>query len=158
MTKWKSKLLDEVFDALAKDGKKVIDNAARTNTTIPRSKNMMDAYGAAVFYQGKRVRTVYVNPTPQSNKAHKGWDKHDIPSDTGRGYLDKWFDSYKTKTNGIELVCVNAIYYSQILEEGAQTRNRKASLGTKYRIISQTMSEMYSLAKKYNGQLNIIKA
>ena len=152
-----NKILNAFLDDLADEGKKVIDKAAKTNMTKPRSNNMRDAYGAAVYYKGKRVRTRYVNPTPQSNQAHKGWKKHGIPSDTGRGYLETWFNEYKPKGN-LELVCVNAVYYAQILEEGAQTRGRGASLGTKYRIISQTYSDMYGLANKYKGKLSIIKA
>lgn len=152
-----NKILNAFLDDLANEGQKVIDKASKTNMTKPRSNNMMDAYGAAVYYKGKRVRTRYVNPTPQSSQAHKGWEKHNIPSDTGRGYLETWFNEYKPKGN-LELVCVNAIYYTQILEEGAQTRRSGASLGTKYRIISQTYSDMYGLANKYKGKLSIIKA
>ena len=151
-----NRILNAFFDDLADEGKKVIDKAAKTNTTRPGSKNMMDAYGAAVYYYGKRVRTVYVNPTPQSTETHKGWKKHNIPSNTGRGYLESWFNSYKPK-GSLELVCVNAVYYSQILEEGAQGRPRR-STSTKYRIISQTYSDMSSLAGKYKGKLSIIKA
>lgn len=152
-----NRILNAFLDDLADECQKVIDKAARTNTTKPRTNNMRDAYGAAVYYQGKRVRTRYVNPTPQSSQPSRGWEKHNIPSDTGRGYLETWFDEYKPKGN-LELVCVNAVYYAQILEEGAQTRNKGASLGTKYRIISQAYSNMYSLASKYKGKLSIIKA
>ena len=152
-----NKILNAFLDDLADEGQKVIDKASKTNMTKPRSNNMRDAYGAAVYYQGKRVRTRYVNPTPQSSQASRGWAKHNIPSDTGRGYLETWFNEYKPK-GSLELVCVNAVYYAQILEDGAQTRGRGASLGTKYRIISQTYSDMYGLANKYKGKLSIIKA
>ena len=151
-----NKILNAFLDDLADEGQKVIDKAAKTNMTKPRSNNMRDAYGAAVYYKGKRVRTRYVNPTPQSNQAHKGWEKHNIPSDTGRGYLETWFNEYKPKGN-LELVCVNAVYYAQILEDGAQGRPSR-SISTKYKIISQTYSDMYGLANKYKGKLSIIKA
>lgn len=152
-----NRVLNAFFDDLADEGQRIIDKAARTNMTKPRSKNMMDAYGAAVYYKGKRVRTKYVNESPASNTPHNGWKKHGIPSDTGRGYLDSWFNEYRPSGN-LELVCVNAVYYSEILENGAQTRKGGASSGTKYRIISQTYSDMYSLSRKYNGKLKIIKA
>lgn len=151
-----NRILNDFLDDLAEEGKKVIDKAAKTNITKSRSNNMRDAYGAAVYYMGKRVRTRYVNATPLSNRAHAGWGKHNIPSDTGRGYLDTWFDEYKPKGN-IELVCVNAVYYAQILEEGAQGRPY-TQFSTKYEIISQTYSDMNGLAKKYKGKLSIIKA
>lgn len=151
-----NKILNAFLDDLANEGQKVIDKAAKTNMTKPRSNNMRDAYGAAVYYQGKRVRTKYVNPTPQSSKVHKGWEKHNIPSDTGRGYLETWFNEYKPK-GSLELVCVNAVYYANILEDGAQGRPNR-SISTKYRIISQTYSDMYSLSNKYKGKLSIIKA
>lgn len=150
------KLVNAFLDDLATEGQNIIDKAATKNTTTPRSRNMKDAYGAAVYYQGKRVRTRYVNPTPESSNTHKGWAKYNIPSNTGRGYLETWFNEYKPKGN-LELVCVNAVYYSQILEEGAQGRP-SVPISTKYRIISHTYSDMYSLAKKYNGKLKIIKA
>lgn len=152
----KLKLLKNLLDNIANDGQRIINEAARTNSTKPRSRNMMDAYGAAVYYRGQRVRTRYVNNSPMTIETHSGWEKHGIPPNTGRGYLESWFNEYKPKGD-LELVCVNAVYYAQILEEGAQGRP-SVPISTKYSIISQTMGSMGNLAKKYNGTLRIIKA
>lgn len=155
MSSLKLNIFKEIFDAIADEGQKIIDRAAATNTTRLRTGNMKDAYGAALYYKGQRVRTRYVNDSPQSRERHHGWAKHGIPDATGREYLNKFFDTYRPKSN-LELVCVNAAYYSGILEDGAQARPRR-NVATKYKIISQTMSSMQQLARKWGGKLTIIK-
>lgn len=151
MAKISSRLLDDLFDSLIKDGEKVIRNAARTTDLKHKvvSGNLQDAYGTAVYYNGKIVRRVYYNNSPISKGIHKGWAKRGYQDDTGRGYLDKFFESY-TPTATLCLVCVNAIYYTAILEDGTQGRPQ-VDISTKYHIISQTMTDMVELQKKYKG-------
>lgn len=150
-------MLGQLFDSLIADGKKVIDKAATTKEAKNRSKNMLDAYGAGVYYKGKLVRKAYHSPTPQATEPHKGWEKHNIPADTGREYLEDFFREYKPK-NTIELICVNAVYYANILESGAQAMDKKnpdqagySNTDHRYRIISQILYEMENLQRKYKG-------
>lgn len=156
------KLLDQylkkLFDSLITDGYAIIAEAAKTNDIKKyRSYNMLDAYGCAVYYNGKIVRKSYLNYYERSKKVHKGWDKYNIPADTGRGYLDDFFSTYKPK-NAIELICVNAVYYANILESGAQAMDKKnpnqagySNTAHRYRIISQILYEMENLQRKYKG-------
>lgn len=144
-------MLESLFDSLIADGKKVITNAA-TSTDLKRkivSGNLQDAYGAAVYYDGKIVRRAYYNETPISLGAHKGWSKRGIEANTGRGYLEAFFASYQPKSR-VCLVCVNAVYYATILEDGTQGRPQ-VDISTKYHIISQTMSDMTDIQRKYKG-------
>lgn len=150
-TQWLKDILNDLFDELIKDGKKVITNAA-TSTDLRRpivSGNMQDAYGAAVYFNGQIVRKAYYNDSPIANGPHKGWRKRNIEPNTGRGYLDDFFNSYMP-TNKVCLVCVNAVYYTTILEEGAQGRPQ-IPLSTKYHIISQVGVNMDNLQRKYKG-------
>lgn len=146
----KSLDLSGVYDSLLAEGLKIIREEARRNNTIPRSLNMMDAYGTAVYVKGKMVRVGYVNDTPRSREIHKGWSKYGISDDTGRGYLDDFFKDYNADPFGIELVCVNAVYYAQILEEGAQGRP-SVSVSRKYRIISGCESRLNKLKGEIEG-------
>lgn len=151
MAKISSRLLDDLFDSLIKDGEKVIRNAARTTDLKHKvvSGNLQDAYGTAVYYNGKIVRRAYYNNSPISKGIHKGWAKRGYQDDTGRGYLDKFFESYEPEST-LCLVCVNAVYYTAILEDGTQGRPQ-VDISTKYHIISQTMTDMADLQKKYRG-------
>ena len=151
MAKISSRLLDDLFDSLIKDGEKVIRNAARTTDLKHKvvSGNLQDAYGTAVYYNGKIVRRAYYNNSPISKGIHKGWAKRGYQGDTGRGYLDKFFESYEPEST-LCLVCVNAVYYTAILEDGTQGRPQ-VDISTKYHIISQTMTDMADLQKKYRG-------
>ena len=138
--------IDSLVDSLFKDGMNIINRAKATKEAQNDKYNMEDAFGCAVYYKGKIVKKGYANPTPLSDTIHKGWEKKGIEANTGRGYLDDFFSSYKPHGMGMELVCVNAVYYSAILEDGRQP-NAKA----KYRIISQTDFMFDSLKNKYKG-------
>ena len=153
--KAKASLSDNVCDMLAREGERIVTEANRSAEAQNRSGNMADAYGYAVYLNGRMMRKGYANDTPTSDVPHKGWDKHGIPSDTGRGYLDSFFESYIAPERGYHLVVVNAAYYSRILEEGAQARPRR-QIATKYRIISQMTDEMDGLASKYHGEMTTI--
>lgn len=153
--KAKAALPDNIIAMLAREGDKIVTEANRTKEAQNRTGNMADAFGYAVYYNGKQVRKGYANDAATSSTVHKGWAKHGIPSDTGRGYIDSFFESYIAPERGFHLVCVNAAYYSRILEEGAQARPRR-QIATKYRIISQMTDEMDALAAKYRGELETI--
>lgn len=152
MSSFKDVFLKRVTDSLYNDGMRILSESARTNETTKRSGNMEDAYGCAVYYNGNRIRTGYYNQSPVSTSEHHGWEKHGIQPNTGRGYLDDFFNSYKPKTRGMIMICVNAVYYTPILEDGAQGRP-KIPLSTKYRIISQVGGEFSEIAKKYRGRV-----
>lgn len=138
--------INKLIESLFKDGMNIIYEAKATKEAQNRTYNMEDAFGCAVFYQGKIVKKGYANPSPMSTEIHKGWKAAGIEANTGRGYLDEFFNTYKPMSNGMFLICVNAIYYAPILEDGRQP-NAKA----KYRIISQTDYLLNNLKNKYKG-------
>lgn len=139
--------LNKIFDSLIAQGYRIMKNAAKNNDTMARTYNMDDAYATAVYYQGKRVRTRYLNPTPESTEIHKGWKKHHIQAGRGRGYLETFFGNFKPTTDGISLIVVNVIYYTSILEQGKQTPNG----GRHYKIISSISADMTELEEKIKG-------
>lgn len=150
MARWLDAVLNALFDELIKDGEKVIDNAARSKEAHTREGNQEDAYGSAVYYNGKVVRRSYYNKSAIASKPQKAWKKHSIPEASGREHLDRFFEQYRPKGK-IELVCINAIYTTNILEAGAQSGKGGPNLRAKYRIISQAMTDMEELQRKYKG-------
>lgn len=144
----------QIVDWLSKEGQDIVDRAYLTKETRDRSGTQHDAYGYAVYSGGRLVRKGYASGGRMSSKVHHGWPKHNIPADTGRGYLESFFADYgrNVRSSGIVLVCVNAAYYSQILENGAQGRPGK-QLSVKYRIISQISGDMRALAGQLKGSV-----
>lgn len=145
----KRQAIQQIVNKLAEDGERICKEAARTKETASRSYNQLDAFGYAVYSDGKLVKKGYAAPE-QSKKQHKGWAKKGIPADTGRGYLDKFFQDHKAPANRFQLVVVNAIYYTKILEDG------KGFGGAKYKIITQIGDDMYKLQEQYGGRIDVI--
>lgn len=148
MANIKNIFVNRIINSLYKDGMRIIREAAESNDTIQQSGNMEDAYGCAVYYRGTCVKKGYVNPTPISTETHHGWRKHNIAANTGRGYLNEFFEGFKPDDRGMTLVCVNAVYYTNILEDGAQGRP-KIPLSRQYKIISQADIAFEGLKRKY---------
>ena len=145
----------KVIDYLAAQGQRMVDEAYRSKDAQDRSGNMHDAYGWAVYVNGSVVRKGDAG-TQMSQEIHKGWAKHGIPADTGRGYLEEFFATYQdVPQKGMALVVVNAVYYASILEEGAQGRPA-VQQATQYRIISQVADTMYDIKRNFKG--SIVKA
>lgn len=134
---------------LKKIGRQIIAKASATNQADIRTGNQEDAYGYAVFYNGKMVGKsgrAYGLDESQSMSIHAGWKKHNIKEGTGRDFLYRFYRNYKPNPVGFELVVVNAAFYSQILEDGKQSSKRR-----KYRIISQIGNDVYALERKFKG-------
>lgn len=144
----KKDIESQVIEYLAKNGQSIVNEAYWNKEAKDRSGTMHDAYGYAVYYNGRLVRKGYAAGGQMSSEVHKGWPKHGIPGDTGRGYLESFFEDYRNevKSKGFVLVCVNAAYYSQILEDGAQARPSR-QIATRYRIISQISDDMYDFKR-----------
>ena len=154
----KKDITNQVVNYLDKEGQKIVNNAYWSKEAKDRSGSMHDAYGYAVYYNGKMMKKGYAAGGRMSSEVHHGWIKRGIPDDTGRGYLESFFEDYATevKSTGFVLVCVNAIYYAQILEDGAQARPSR-NISTRYRIISQITDEMYDLQKIFkNANVSLI--
>lgn len=145
----------EIVNELSKEGQKIVNEAYWSKAAKDRSGNMHDAYGYAVYFRGKLERKGYAAGGQISSDIHKGWAKYGIGANTGRGYLDEFFNDYRPQSNGFELVCVNAVYYAEILEDGAQGRP-KVPISKRYKIISQMSSKFDDLAKRFGGRVRTI--
>lgn len=130
------KQIDKIVDYLAGQGKKIIHDAIQTKDTRQRTQNQNDAYGWAVYYNGREMRRGYWTSAPQANEKRNGWTNAGINPGYGREDLVKYFDGYKPKSTGFQLIVVNAVFYTAIQEAGG------GRLKHKYRIITQEFSNM----------------
>lgn len=130
---------------LAEEGKKLIDKAfATADFNKNRTQNLHDSYGSCVFYDGKEVPNTrrYVG-----RKATIGKKNPQGELILGRAEVDAYFDAYKPKSKGFELVAVAAIFYAEILEKG------KGKLRHKYKVITGLSGDMDDLAKLTGGRV-----
>lgn len=130
---------------LAEEGKKLIDKAfATADFNKNRTQNLHDSYGSCVFYDGKEVPNTrrYVG-----RKATIGKKNPQGELILGRAEVDAYFDAYKPKSKGFELVAVAAIFYAEILEKG------KGKLRHKYKVITGLSGDMEDLAKLTGGRV-----
>lgn len=82
------------------------------------------------------MRRGYWTSAPQANEKRNGWPGAGIEKGYGREDLVKYFDEYHPKSNGFQLIVVNAVFYTGILEKGG------GGVKHKYRVISQEFSNM----------------
>ena len=127
---------NKIVDYLAGQGKKIIHDAIQTKDTRQRTQNQNDAYGWAVYYNGREMRRGYWTSAPQANEKRNGWANAGINPGYGREDLVKYLDEYKPKSNGFQLIVVNAVFYTAIHEAGG------GRLKHKYRFITQEFSNM----------------
>lgn len=143
--------INKIVDYLAEQGKKVIHDAVQTKTTKARTQNQNDAYGWAVYYNGEEMKRGYLTETQQAQTERHGWKSQGIEPGYGRKDVDEFFTDYEPKTDGFQLVVVNAVFYTAILERGGGGVSRK------YRVITQEFAKMADagrgLSKKFTVEL-----
>lgn len=137
--------INRIIDYLAGQGKRIIHDAVQTKTTRQRTQNQNDAYGWAVYYNGKEMRRGYWTTSPQANAKRNGWAAQGIEKGYGREDLTKYLNSYKPKGNGFQLIVVNAVFYTMIQERGG------GKLKHRYRIITQEFSNMEAAGAQFKG-------
>jgi hypothetical protein len=135
---------ERMVKQLSEQGKKLAKQAADTTEPKKQSGNLLDSFGYAVYYEGELQAKGYASDATISNETHRGWKKHGIPENTGRGWLDSWIESYKPKEHGYVLVIVAAAFYGRILEGGYQHEGAK-----QYRVISQIYSDVERVGDQY---------
>ena len=139
------KYINQYAMNLANEGKKLIDKAfSSADFNKNRTQNLHDSYGSCVFYNRKEVPNTrrYVG-----RKALVGKKNQQGELILGRAEIDNYFDTYKTHTDGFELVTAAAIFYAEILEKGM------GSLTRKYRVISGLDAGIEQLAGKTGGKV-----
>lgn len=139
------KYVNQYAMALANEGKKLIDKAfSSADFNKNRTQNLHDSYGSCVFYNRKEVPNTrrYVG-----RKALVGKKNREGELILGRAEIDNYFDTYKTHTDGFELVTAAAIFYAEILEK------KLGNLTRKYRVISGLDAGIEQLAGKTGGKV-----
>lgn len=141
-----------MVDYLAKQGDRIIKDAAMTAATTERTGNQGDAYGWAVYYDGVLKKMGFWTPMPAAHEKHRGYK--DTPEGTGRQWVTDYFrNEYIPADRGFSLVCVNAAFYTVFLEKGVGGKKKPV---TKYRVISQIFGEMETLASKLKGTTRLL--
>lgn len=133
--------INKIVEYLAAQGKNIINDAIRTKTTRYRTKNQNDAYGWAVYYNGKEMQRGYLTATPQATQKRNGWKRAGIERGFGRSDVIDFLNSYAPKGNGFQLIVVNAVFYTKILERGG------GGVKSRYRVISQEFSNMAKVGR-----------
>lgn len=137
--------INKIIDYLADKGKSIIRDAVATKDTLTRKRNQQDAYGWAVYFNGREMKRGYYTETRTAEKQRNGWKEKGIAPGYGRDDLESYFNQYKPKTNGFQLIVVNAVFYTEILEKGASHLTRK------FMVITQEMANMENVAKQFKG-------
>lgn len=132
------------LDELAAKGSELIEEAERTRDCGNVSYNLHDAYGYAVYYNGKLMRDGFLKDGVWSKYAHKGYGIY--PSGTGREYAADVLDFYKPPIKGYSLIVFNAAFYTSFLEDGVGLLKRK------YQVISQIATSAEQYASKVGGK------
>lgn len=135
----KSEYVNAYIDELSKDGQRLINEAYNTKTTQNRKYNEHDAYVFGVYYNGNLMKYGFVGGKMAIKEAN-GWAKAGITPFYGRDVAEDAIHSYKPKlTRGFALVILVTTFYSAINENKG------------YKIISQAVSDLSSLTRKYKG-------
>lgn len=139
----------EIVRRLMDAGRSIVEEAYATKETRNIRYNQHDAYGYAVYYDGAEI---------PGTRGYLGSEMSTRPVKyrgkpvSGRPEVDSFLGSYKAKNgNFLTLVAVNAMFYSEMQENGAHTLTRS------FRILSQTYYRLdelqQSLEADYGTQL-----
>lgn len=139
-----------ILDRLASKGSNLIEEAYKTGHGSSdeqwknESYNMHDAYGYAVYYNGKMKRSGFLKDGVLSRHSHKGYKSY--PSGTGREYVENLIKDYKPSKKGYSLIVFNAAFYVTYLEDGVGLLQRK------YQVLSQIAGDMEKIAESEGGE------
>jgi len=125
----------------------LVEDVANRVDVNERSHNLIDSIGALLIVNGRSDKQDrFYARTPESYGLHKGWPKHGIEANTGRGYLDEYFDTLVSQykgSHGFKIFVCAAAYYAQFLEDGSYRQDEHGNyLGRKYHIISFSKSAL----------------
>lgn len=132
---------DSLSAVLADAIQALVEEVAARVDVYERSGNLLDSIGALMIINGHSdAQDRFFAREEAASSSHKGWRKHGIPSDTGRGYLNKYFDEVVAQskgTHGFKIYVCAAAYYAQFLEDGSYRQDESGNyIGRKYHIIS----------------------
>lgn len=141
-----SAYFNRIVNALASDGERLIKKAYTTaNFKKDKTQNLHDSYGSAVYYKGHYVFGTKRLFSPRANiPRHNSYTGND---EYGFEAINKFLDSYKPQSNGLELLVAVAMFYGTFLEKGSGRLKRK------YRVITGINSDISHLASLVGGNV-----
>lgn len=137
----KDYFMNQLIQKLTDDGEKLVRRAYETRTFENRTYNLHDSYGSAVYVDGILIKSSVRYAGSPTAKAGKIYEDELIE---GRFEIDAFFDWFKPRKKGVDLVVIAAMPYADILEKGAGLRR-------KYKVISGAKDLMNTIAYSYNG-------
>lgn len=142
MSRYTRKYIDE----LANKGGDLISSAFnKADYQKDKTQNLHDSYGSAVYLDGKLIQDTIRVLTPKATIPR--YNMYEKEYQYGKEEILEFFNSYKPKTNGIELVVAAAMFYGVFLEK------KSGNLKRKYKVISGINEELEQLAKKTGGKV-----
>lgn len=136
-----------VVERLLEIGYAALVRAAESKETGNITLNQMEAFACAVYFNGKKIRTKFLDKAQYRGTHYSTRKKADVDSaepDPKRGRMGRSMAlhelrDHKSDTNGYELYLTNAMWYSAIHEKGWTMRNGKQHEAL--RIITQEIIE-----------------
>lgn len=137
----KDYFMNQLIQKLTDDGEKLVRRAYETRTFENRTYNLHDSYGSAVYVDGRLIKSSVRYAGSPTAKAGKIYEDELIE---GRFEIDAFFDWFKPRKKGVDLVVIATMPYADILEKGV-------GLKRKYKVISGAKDLMNTIAYSYNG-------
>lgn len=137
----KDYFMNQLVQKLTDDGEKLVRHAYEMRTFENRTYNLHDSYGSAVYVNGRLIKSSVRYAGSPIAKAGKVYEDELIE---GRFEIDAFFDWFKPRKKGVDLVVIATMPYADILEKGA-------GLHRKYKVISGAKDLMNTIAYSYNG-------
>lgn len=138
----------QTLEDLRKLGKSIITEAVRTRDTGNVLHNQHDAYAYSIYYNGQELteERYFLQPEMTTGPAHPD-------GISGREASARFFSEFKAPTgNKLTLLVVNAMSYTYWQENGLVHN----SVGWRFRVLSQEISQADDYARKHNGKVELI--
>lgn len=125
----------------------LVNRAYETSDFESKSGNLVDSYGAALYYDKQLVNNgiAYLEPKATANKEWYG------SMISGHNEMIRYFRDYKPKKNGITVVLIAAMPYAEVLERGG-AKDGSFTLERKYKVITGANSLMQELADRISAK------
>lgn len=153
MGKLYNRAVQVMMHHLSKQGEMLIQRAIETRDTGRVTGNQLDAYGYAVYHNGKRLISKPYFWPPQADDAYLYPSN---PKDADSAFQRRWgtedldralksVDSRLSASKGFDLVIVNAVPYTNTLEY-IGTKQAKGHR-RKWRVITQVYSDLAAVGR-----------
>lgn len=135
MTSLTEQLYDEILNALATEGSRILRECVDERDYNHRTMNLHDSYGFGVYLKGSLKRSGFLTSMPKATIK-----KHGL---SGREEIENFLNGVYQPSNGIDMVIAAAMPYASDLEFGVGLRRQ-------YRVITMSTQKLKTLAAKNN--------